>query len=339
MRANMRKLTMMKLPYLLTPALFCFLSFAVNSSAQQQDPELLRLGNGIAAIAEGEVITVEQLRRELEPIIPRLRAESRNAREFNQRLQKLSREVLQNLIDRIIIVKAAEKEGLMIPQSYVDKEYDDRIAEDFGGDRRRFLEYLRARGQTPRDYRKDLYRSVVVDVMRQQARKSQSEISPERIESFYVENKVRFYQPEALHLRQIILSPIAGEGLVPLRQTAKKVISDLDTGANFGDVARKYSQDDMSRRGGDWGWIERQDIRKELSDAAFALEPGEYSEPIELGETIFILYAEETRREMIQPISQVRDIIENVLVGEIARETQEEWLERVRNESFVRYYM
>ncbi len=299
----------------------------------------MRLGNGIAAVAEGEIITVEQLRRELEPIVPRLRVESRNAREFNERLQKLTREVLQNLIDRIIIVKAAEEKGLLIPQSYIDQEYDERIQQNFGGDRGRFLEYLRARGLTARDYREDIYKSVVVNVMRQEARKSQSEISPERIEAFYVENKIRFYQPEALHLRQIILSPLADEGLVPLRQTAKKVIEELQSGANFGDIARKYSQDDMSRRGGDWGWIERADIRKELSDVAFALSPGEYSEPVELGETIFILYAEDKREEMIQPISQVRDIIENVLVGEIARETQEEWLEDVRNESFVRYYM
>lgn len=319
--------------------LLAWVVFASQSFAQQQDPELLRLGNGIAAVAEGEIITVEQLRRELEPIVPRLRAESRNAQEFNERLKSLSSEVLQNLIDRIIIVKAAEEKGLMIPQSYIEQEYDDRIARDFGGDRARFLDYLRTRGMTPRDYRRDLYKSVVVNVMRQQARKSQSEISPERIETFYIQNKVRFYQPEALHLRQIILSPIAGEGLVPLRQTANQVIAELDAGAAFADIARKYSQDDMSRRGGDWGWIERQDIREELSDAAFGLKPGEYSQPIELGETIFILYAEEKREEMIQPISQVRDIIENVLVGEIARETQEKWLEDVRSQAFVRYYM
>ncbi|HKK19663.1 MAG TPA: peptidylprolyl isomerase, partial [Opitutales bacterium] len=63
------------------------------------------------------------------------------------------------------------------------------------------------------------------------------------------------------------------------------------------------------------------------------------SEPIELNETIFILYAEDKREEMIQPISQVRDIIEDVLVGEIARESQERWLQQIRNESYVRYYM
>lgn len=322
--------------------IFLLSAFALqlNLTAQpQQDPELLRLGNGIAAIAEGQIITLQELRQELEPIIPRLRVESKNAQEFSRRVDELSKEVLQNMIDRIIIVKAAEEKGLLIPPSYIDQEYDEVIDRDFGGDRGRFLEYLKQRGETARDFRADIYKRVVVNVMRSETRRSQSEISPERIEDFYVRNKLRFYQGEALHLRQIILTPLADEGLVPLRQTAKQVISELDSGANFGDIARKYSQDEMSRRGGDWGWIERKDIRKELSDVAFGLEPGNYSQPVELNGTIFILYAEDKREEMIQPISQVRDIIENVLVGEIARETQEKWLQDLRNEAYVRYFM
>lgn len=303
------------------------------------DPELLRLGNGIAAIAEGQIITVEELRRELEPIIPRLRVEARNAQEFSKRIDELSKEVLQNMIDRIIIVKAAEEKGLLLPESYIDQEYDEVIDRDFGGDRGRFLEYLRARGETARDFRRNIYKRVVVNAMRAETRRSQSEISPERIEEFYVKNKLRFYQKEALHLRQIILTPMANEGLVPLRQTAKKVIKELDNGANFGDIARKYSQDEMSRKGGDWGWIERKDIRKELSDIAFGLEKNQYSQAIEMEGTIFILYAEDKREEMIQPVAQVRDIIENVLVGEIARETQEKWLNDLRNDAYVRYLL
>jgi len=316
------------------------LLFALSASAQSAlDPALMRLGNGIAAIAEGEIITVEQLRRELEPIVPRLRVEARNEQEFAERLDRLSREVLQNMIDRIIIVKAAEEKGLLIPQSYIDQEYDEVIAGDFGGDRGRFLEFLRAQGKTPREFRQDLYRRVVVNVMRQENRRSESEISPERIESFYVENKIRFYQNEAVRLRQIILSSVADEGLPVLRQTARQIMSELEGGTNFGDLARKYSQDEMSRRGGDWGWIERQDLRQELSDVAFELEAGEYSRPVELGDTIFILYVEEKREEMIQPISMVREVIEEVLIGEIARETQERWLNELRNEAYIRTFI
>ncbi|MEC8333566.1 MAG: peptidylprolyl isomerase [Verrucomicrobiota bacterium] len=325
--------------------LICIILFSgcllrANQNAQNSpNANLIGLGNGIAAIVEGRIITLEKLRRELAPVIPRLQVESKNEKDFSQRIEKLSKQVLQNMIDRIIIVKAAEDKGLLIPPSYVEQEYDDTIDRDFGGDRSRFLEYLRARGETTREFRKNIYESVVVNVMRSENRRSQSEISPEQIEDFYVKNKIRFYQHEALHLRQIILTSLADEGLIPLRQTAKKIISELDNGANFGDVARKYSQDKMSRSGGDWGWIERKDIRTDLSDTAFSLETGNYSQPIEIDGTIFILYAENKRDEMIQPVSEVRDIIENVLIGEIARETQEKWLQEIRSEAYVRYFM
>ena len=145
----------------------------VNLSAQQaSEPELLRLSNGIAAIAEGQIITVEELRRELEPVIPRLRVESKNAQEFSKRIEELSKQVLQNMIDRIIIVKAAEEKGLLIPPSYIEQEYDDVLNRDFGGDRGRFLEYLKARGETARDFRTDIYNRVVVSVMRAETRRS-----------------------------------------------------------------------------------------------------------------------------------------------------------------------
>lgn len=335
-----RMRTSMKYFSLASIFLFSACLLQVNLYGQRlQAPELLRLGNGIAAIAEGQIITIEELRQELEPIIPRLRAESKSPQEFSKRIDELSKEVLRNMIDRIIIVKAAENKGILIPPSYIDQEYDDVISRDFGGNRGRFLQYLKERGETPRDFREDIYSRVVVNVMRQESRRSQSEISPERIEDFYVRNKIRFYQGEAMHLRQIILTPMADEGLVPLRQTANKVINELSSGANFGDIARKYSQDEMSRSGGDWGWIERKDIRKELGDIAFGLGAGNFSQPVELGGTIFILYAEDFREEMIQPISQVRDIIENVLIGEIAREAQDKWLEDLRNEAYVRYFI
>lgn len=320
-----------------------FVSLALLGLAQhahaQQDAALVRMGNGIAAIAEGEIITIEQLRRELEPVIPRLRAEARDEKEFAERIDTISREVLQNLIDRILIVKAAEDKGLLLPQSYIDQEYNDVLNRDFGGDRGRFLEYLRSQGLTAREFRANIYKRVVVNVMRQQNRKSQSEISPERIQGFYIQNKIRFYQEEAMHLRQIILTPMADEGTALLQQTAKQIMQELGEGDNFGDLARKYSQDEMSRKGGDWGWIERQDIRKELSTVAFDLQPGSYSQPVELNNTIFILYCEAKREELIQPVTEVRDAIENVLVGEIARETQERWLQQVREDGYVRYFL
>ena len=319
-------------------ALF-FAAVSPTIHGQQNEVALQELSNGIAAIAEGEIITIEQLRREMEPIVPRLRAQSRTKQEFAERTKDISREILQNLIDRILIVKAAEDEGLLIPPSYIDQEYDDVLNRDFGGDRGRLLSYLQAKGLTVREFREDIYNRVVVNFMRQRNRKSQSEISPEQIQDFYIENKIRFYQDESIRLRQIILKSQDSESPEQTRQTAQKIVEELEAGADFSDTARKYSNDEVGLNGGDWGWIKRQDIRKEISSVAFDLEPGQYSQPVELDGTIFILYCEDKREETIQPVTEIRDTIENILVGEIARETQERWLRGLRENGYVRYFL
>ncbi len=310
----------------------------VSLQAQQNDlmPEL---GNGIAAIAEGEIITVEQLRREIEPMVPRLRAQARTEQEFAEGVQQISREILQNLVDRILIVKSAEEEGLLIPPSYIDQEYEDVLNRDFGGDRARLLSYLQAQGQTPREFREDIYNRIVVNFMRQRNRKSQSEISPEQIQEFYIQNKIRFYQEESIRLRQIVLTPTTNQTFESIKETAETIIQELSEGVNFADAARTYCTDAVGKKGGDWGWVKRQDIRKELSDVAFQLKPNEYSQPIELDKTIFILYCENKREEMIQPAAQVRDIIEGILAGEIVRKNQERWLRNLRENGYVRYFL
>ena len=73
---------------------------------------------------------VEELRRELELNHPSTPRRSRNAQEFSKRIDELSKEVLQNMIDRIIIVKVAEEKGLLLPESYIDQEYDEVIDRD-----------------------------------------------------------------------------------------------------------------------------------------------------------------------------------------------------------------
>ncbi|CAI8267234.1 MAG: Foldase protein PrsA [Opitutia bacterium UBA7350] len=308
-------------------------------TAQEEDRSISRLGNSIAAIAEGQIITLQEIRNELEPILPRLRLESKTTQEFNQRLDEMSQQILQNHIDRIIIVKDAQEKGLIIPPSYIDQEYKDVIARDFDGDRGKFIRYLKKQGETPRDYRKKIYQRVVVSIMRQQNRKSETEVSPERIQDFYLQNKPRFYQEEAMRLRQIILTQKPDQTPAQIQNITKEILQALKDGDNFGDLARKYSTDNRSRRGGDWGWIKKADIRQELSTAAFALKPSEYSQPITLGETTFILYCEAKREESIQPVNQVREVIENVLSGEIARENQQRWLEALREKAYIKYFI
>jgi peptidyl-prolyl cis-trans isomerase SurA len=318
---------------------FCLLLAPLLASGQTAhniwDPPYRQ---GIAAEVEDQIITFDELRREMAPLIPQIRENARSRAEFNRRMEELYFEVLQSLIDRVLIVKEFRKKEFNLPQTYVENEFDRILIEDFDNDRARFLEYLSSMGKNMREFRQDLRERIIVSVMRGQNRRSQSQISPERIERFYNENKLHFYEEESVRLRIIMLRPLADENEDLMRQNADKILAELAEGRPFIDVARQYSQDARRDRGGDWGWIRRSDLKDELSAVAFQLRPGEYSQPVLLGSQIFILYAEDRRDEGIQPLNEVRDRIEEILASQIARQAQQRWIERIRRESYIRYY-
>ena len=163
-------------------------------------------------------------------------------------------------------------------------------------------------------------KKYIVSVMQSQNRKKQSQISPEKIEDFYVKNKIRFYQPELIHLKQIILIPKSDESIQSVLGTASDIISQLDAGKPIHSLANTYGDKTFNRTNGDWGWIKRDDLRSELSQIAFDLDIGEYTQPIQLGDAVFILYAENIQEEKFSQYQKLEKYRKS-LGQEIAQES------------------
>ncbi len=299
----------------------------------------LRFANGIVAVAEEKIITVADIMQYIGPLLPQLRQEAKSEKEFQERLEQLQDSAIQDLVDRVLIVKEFRKdEKRQIPISYVEQEIANELAERFEGDRSKFLAYLRAKGQTVRDYRKEVEENIIFSYMQGQQRKSSSVVSPVRIETFYQENKDRFYQEDAVHLRLIQLTRTDTETDETLNQQANQVLARFKAGDKFEDLAKEYSKDMRRAKGGDWGWQKRSDFRKEFSDVAFELKKGDVSKPIMLPEGAFILFAEDRKFAGIQPIDEVREQIERMLIQQMQRGTQERWLERLRRNGYIKHY-
>lgn len=295
--------------------------------------------NGIAAVVEDRIITVDDIRQRIAPLIPELQAKARNEREFNEELLRMQDEILQEQIDRVLIVKdffSDEKRN--VPASFVDNQIAETIASDFDGDRSKYLAYLRSRGISQKDYRREVQEDMVYGYMRQQQRKSASTLSPVRIQTYYDENKERFYQEDQAHLRLIQFTRGADDTDETLRAKAAQVIDQLNAGASFVDLARLYSQDSRRTKGGDWGMQRKSDLRPEFADVLFTLEKGQHSEPIIMPEGAFILYVEERKHAGILPIDEVRPQIESMLQQQFARQAQERWLEKLRRNGYVKHY-
>jgi len=303
----------------------------------------LRFANGIAAVAEDRIITVDDIRREIAPLVPEIQRSSKNEKEFNERLEALQDDIVQNLIDRVLIVKefSKEKDGeqkKQIPASYIDNQISEILITQFDNDRSKFLGYLRSRGKTMRDYRKEVEEDMIYGYMRQQQRKSQSIVSPVKVETYYKENQDKFFREDGVHLRLIQFRREEGETDQFLTDKANTVLNRMKAGEKFEDIAKEVSQDTRRSKGGDWGWQKRSDLKPELSEPLFALAKGEVTKPIIMPEGAFLLYVEDRRFSGVQPIDEVRDEIERILVQQMARVSQDRWLERLRRNGYVKHY-
>jgi parvulin-like peptidyl-prolyl isomerase len=68
--------------------------------------------------------------------------------------------------------------------------------------------------------------------------------------------------------------------LVEKQSQALKVQEELKAGADFRELARKYSTCPSGKKGGDLGQFGRGQMVKEFEVAAFALKQGQISEPV-----------------------------------------------------------
>lgn len=299
----------------------------------------LQYANGIVAVAEDKIITVADVMQEIAPLLPQLKADARNDKEYYEQLERLQDGAIQDLIDRVLIIKEFRKdEKRHIPSSYVDNAIADELAERFEGDRSKFLAFLRGRGKTIREYRRDKEEEIIYHYMQGQQRKSQSVVSPVRIETYYNENKDRFYREDEVHLRMIQLTRTETDTDDGLKQQAGQVIARFKAGEKFEDLAKEFSRGTNRSKGGDWGWMQRSSFKPEFSEAAFNLKKSEASTPILLPEGCYILYAEDRHYAGIQPLDEVRDQIERVLITQMTRSSQERWLERLRRNGYVKHY-
>ncbi|MBL4575560.1 MAG: peptidylprolyl isomerase [Opitutaceae bacterium] len=319
---------------------FAFLeSFSAETTKADLAPVGARFSNGIVAIVEEKVITVGDVRREIKPLLPQIRSESRSEAEFRQKLEEVEDTLIQSLADEILIIKDFySEEGRYIPPYIVENIINERLITQFDNERAKFHSYLQAIGKTPREYRKIVEEEIIVNWMRGQMRKSENIVSPVKIADFYEANKDRFYLGDGVHLRLIQLAKLADENDSVLMQTADNILKQLKDGTDFAKLAEKHSQNSSRKKGGDMGWVNRSDLKEELAESAFSLEEGHFSQPIQIGQDVFIILVEEKRSAGLQPIAEVSPQIERYLLSKMAGRAEETWLQRLRRNAYIRYF-
>ena len=139
----------------------------------------------------------------------------------------------------------------------------------------------------------------------------------------YFEKQVRDSVPEAeaktLYEERVKGLPAQEEVrarhiLVKTEDEAKKVAAELTGGADFAETAKKYSQDRGGQGGGDLGYFSRGQMVKAFDEAAFSLEQGKLSAPVQSEFGWHVIKVEDKRNRQPPAFEEVKDQITASLV-------------------------
>lgn len=124
--------------------------------------------------------------------------------------------------------------------------------------------------------------------------------------------------------------------LVDLEETALEVLALLEEGEAFEDLAAAYSTDESNKdQGGDLGWFDRDTMVPEFTEAAFSLDEGEISDPVETTYGYHIVQVLGKRESQVLPDEFAQDKEEAFI--DWLTERREEREDIVKNEEWAIY--
>jgi peptidyl-prolyl cis-trans isomerase C len=153
-----------------------------------------------------------------------------------------------------------------------------------------------------------------------------------RVEAATTEEAARALYDETLAAVEPEEEVRARHILVPEEEQAQAVVARLEAGEDFSAVAAEVSQDPGSRaQGGDLGFFAKERMVAPFAEAAFALEPGQTSAPVQSQFGWHVIRVEERRERPIPGFEEMRPQIDSYL----ARRAQQETILSLRQEATI----
>ncbi|HSY19759.1 MAG TPA: peptidyl-prolyl cis-trans isomerase [Candidatus Acidoferrales bacterium] len=292
--------------------------------------------DGIKAVVADRVITFAEVEDITRPAVDSLRRQYAGQPDiFDQKLNQALTDSTKLLVERALILHSFEADGYHLPDGIIEQAIQDRIRDRFG-DRVTLMKSLQQQGMTYEQFRKSVRDQYIENAMRNQNVQREVVVSPYKIQTYYKAHTDDFKLEDQVKLRMIVLNKTSDTDTNTLA-LAREIQSKLKEGATFSDMAAVYSQGSQQHQGGDWGWVERSVLRKELADVAFSLAPGQVGDPIDTPDAVYVMLVEEKKAAAAKPLADVRSDIEKTLRAQQQADLQKNWIDGLAKKTFVRY--
>lgn len=225
---------------------------------------------------------------------------------------------LNSLIANKIIDLEAKKQNIEVTEDDVQKEIDD-IAEQYGG-RETFEQFLEMYGTSLDDIKENVKLNVKIEKLLGPDVK----IEEDEMKAYFEENKESFGEQEQVKASHI---------LVDSEEKASEVKEKLQSGEDFTELAKEYSIDTSNNeKGGELGFFARGAMVKEFEDAAFSMEIGQISDPIQTDYGYHIIKVEDKKPAKEATYEESKDEVKEILFQQKLPTVYQTWIQEKMGE-------
>lgn len=237
--------------------------------------------------------------------------------------QTLKNQAVAFLVQRVEFEQKAKGTGLEI----TDKQVDERLAQIkkqyFNGDEKKYAKQLADQGLSDKQVRADLRAQLVSEGLFKDVTKD-VKVTDKDVADYYAKNKATYSQAESRDVRHI---------LVKTKAEADKLYNDLQAGADFAALAKKYSQDPGSKDKGGKLTIARGQTVAPFDGTAFLLKKNTISHPVKTEYGYHIIQPLSDIRPAKQtPLKDVKDSIKQQLLQTKRNEAMTSWVDDVKKD-------
>lgn len=321
------------------PFLTSFLTLSIFSSLALAEPVEV---NGIAAKVNGQVITKNEVAFLLAPSFAQLSTQfPRRGPEFMRQFNEIQKNVLQELIDRQIILDEFKKLGATINAATIEEEIKRQIQQNYNGDENKFREVLKQSRLTMEGYREMTLEKMVVQAMRAQQFSDAPPALPNEIQKEYnnIKDDLRDVTKDKISFQKIFIPSKDPNNPAATFETqlalAEELADKINKGADFTEIAKAHSKDAFAEKGGLQENVPRTDLSPEFAAIIFEAPTDKIVGPLldPLGFTIIKI----TNKDLgpAPPLSKVRPMIEERVTKNKTSAQYERWIEARRKRAMI----
>ena len=229
--------------------------------------------------------------------------------------------VLNELIDRKLILRAAASAKMTMQEELVDRHVQEIVAQSFGGDRNRLVETLAERKVSYPEWRAKVREDMIVSAMRWATVDKYATASPAAMRAEYERHRGDRYASEhKVSVSAIVLKPDE-------RARREDISAAIKTNSFEALGARAY------------GDVKPEEVfRPEIVAEIGRMPVGTISHWIEIDGWSFLLRKDAETKGEERTFAEAYDDVEAQVKEESAKRLYTEWMRRLRSETYIKLY-